>query len=624
MPSKPFIPQPNFRTAPEDLNKVERFKLESNMTRGDMRADFRNADANDIQADTEQLAKSHGIYLEYNRHAKGGAKKDWMYMVRVSIPGGGGFDAEKWRVFDDVANRFAVNPEGRPSIRLTTRQNIQYHWVKKQDVIPLVQAVASTGFYTLNGCGDNFRNVMGCPLSRYSTVFDATAWARNAAQYFQLPAEPHIEVFEVDPNHIRTPDEHFEYAPNLLNRKFKVGFGAIHRDEQSGEWLQDNCVEMRTNEIGVAPIPPGSQEGDNARVDRFMLYVGGGQGEKNGKPTFTALGKPFGVVTEDNLLKCMDAIVAVHQEWGDRQNRHWARLKYVVHHFGVDWYRERVRERGAEFEDSDGEVGDHFKGPGPRMLHHGWQTQPSNGKLAFGCYIENGRLIDGGNSGGEERLKSMVTHVLDTFAGIDVLITPNQDLLFCNVEPDAKDDLEAALREHGWGQRNGQAYSTLRKNSGACVGLHTCRLAYTESEGFEPELLDQLDAMGYGDLNESIGITGCERQCFRPSTKTLGWVGQGPDLYELKVGGSEDGSTQGHALVSDGQWYLRRVPRDRVATVSAVLFDHYQANRNDETETMGQFHQRVGPDALIAHLKGNEKTADLMSKSYDAPFIPAE
>ena len=603
------IPEPNLRTKPEDYSGVEKFKLESNGIRGTLREEFRDYAIDDLGEAAEALAKSHGIYLEYNR-AKTGREKDWMYMVRFTIPGGGAFTREQYRVFDEAAEKYAKNPEGVASLRMTTRQNIQYHWIKKQSVLPLIQEIAATGYYTLNGCGDNFRNVMACPLSKFSTVFNGNEWAHKVALFFRLPAAPFIEIFGIDPNYIRDPNEQFQYAPNLLNRKFKTAFSAVHQDWQTGKWHYDNCVELRTNEIGIAPvIDPVAPDTDR----RFMVYIGGGQGEKNGKATFAALAEPFGVFTEENLLKGMAAITQVHSDWGDRQNRHWARMKYVVWKQGIPWYQERVREHGVDFEEP-------IPGfdPGPRELHHGWMKQPSNGLLSFGCYIENGRVIDGANG----RLKTMVRSVMEKYDGVELMITPNQDIVFTNVQPAAREELEAHVRSFGWGQRNGKSYSLLRLRSGACVGLDTCRLSYTESERFEPELIDQLDAMGYGDMTESIGITGCERQCFRPATKTIGLVGQGPDLYELKLGGSEDGSTQGHALVDDDKWYLRQIPREKVAIVIAALFDDYLANRKD-CETMGAFHHRVGMKAIVAYLKQVEEVAPLMAKTKDAPFVPA-
>jgi len=617
-PKKPTTPQPLLRTPEDEMGKVEKIKLEANYARGDLKEQFGNVEADDIGGAAEQVAKSHGIYLEYNR-AKTGKEKDWMYMVRVSVPGGGSFTREHWRAIDAVADEYTQNPEGEASIRVTTRQNLQFHWVKKQNVPDLVRRIAETGFFTLNGCGDNFRNVMACPLSKFSDIYNANTLAHETAEYFRLPAEAHIEVFEVDMSLIRTPEQHFSYGPRLLNRKFKVAYSAVHRNEQTGELEQDNCVELRTNEIGIAPVLEGE------KVVAYMVYIGGGQGEKFGKPTFAGLGKPFGVFTPENLVKGLDSIVSVHQEWGDRKNRHWARMKYVVNEQGIPWFQEQCQARGAEFEQPI----DGFD-PGPRMLHHGWIRQASNGKWAYGAYIENGRLIDnprsvadgGWASGhGNGNIKQMTLAMLEKFDGVELMSTPNQDLLFTNIDEAAKDEFEAAMSEYGYGKRNGKAYSTLRVLSGACVGLPTCRLATADSERYEPELIDTLDDMGYGDVEESIGITGCERQCFRPATKTIGWIGQGPERYALKLGGSEDGSTQGQWLSDGENWYLFQTMKDEVPIVVGVLLDWYKANcRNGEK--MGSTIRRFGLKAIVEHLKSHPQTSELMNKMRPAPYVP--
>lgn len=607
---KPKVPQPLLQTPDDQISKVEKYKLNSDFARGNLHDDFRDEASDSVADETEQIAKSHGIYLEYNR-SKTGREKDWMYMVRVSVPGGGAFTRAHWQVFDDLSEKYGVNPEGRASLRVTTRQNVQFHWVKKPHVVEIVSEIAKTGFFTLNGCGDNTRNVMGCPLSTYSDVFNANALAHRLGEYFRLPADPHIQVFEIDTSYLNTPDKHYEYGPKLLNRKFKIAIAAAHRDRVTGKLKADNCVELRTNEVGIAPVIDDDGQG----VNGFQVYIGGGQGEKNGKPTFAGLGLPFGYfANEDDLLKGLDAIVHTHEEWGDRKNRHWARMKYVVQAQGIEWFQQQARDRGAKFDQpiADFDIG-------PRCLHHGWQTQPTNGRLAYGAYIENGRLTNGPSG----KLKSMVRHLMDHY-DIELMTTPNQDLLFTNIDPDAKKDFEHDLTEFGYGKLDGKPYSTLRVLSGACVGLYTCRLAYTESEQFEPELLGQLEEMGYGDVHESIGITGCERQCFRPATKTLGWVGQGPDMYGLKIGGSEDARLQGF-WVSDGEkWYLKQVPRDEVANVSAALFDHYLANRADDSESMGVFHRRLGRQAIIDHLLDNPRTKHLMEKTSDAPYDPGD
>ena len=595
--------KPNLRTPPEDLSKVEHAKLASNGVRGNLYHDFRDTSVADLAWESEQLAKSHGIYLEWNR-AKTGKEKEWMYMIRVTIPSGGPITREQWMVFDELSERFTINPEGSSSLRITTRQNIQFHWVEKEHVIEVIRGVAESGFYSLNGCGDNVRNVMGCPVSRFSRIYDANAWAQRAGKYFRLPSGAFIEIFAIDPNYLRDPEEQFQYGVNLLNRKFKIGFSAMHFNEEKGTYVPDNCVELRTNDIGVAPIV------EDGGVTRFQVYIGGSQGERNGKPTFSALGESFALVRESELLKVLDGIVQVHQEWGDRQNRHWARMKYVLRKQGMDWFREQVRRvSGCDFDtpDPNHDYGD-------RHLHHGWMVQPSDGQLCYGAFIENGRIIDGTNG----RLKAMVRYIMLKYP-VQLMMTPNQDILFTNIPPGAKSEFESYMRSFGYGMRHGRPYSRLRLLSGACVGRDTCQLTYTDSETFEPYLIDELEPK-WGEMAESIGVTGCERQCFRPATKTIGWIGMGLNRYQLKVGGTEDGRHQGEPLIDrdTGEMYLRSVPREEVATVTDALFEFYTANRLPG-EGMGYFHQRIATGLIIKYLKENPRTAQLMKTTYKSP-----
>ncbi len=598
---------PNFKTPDEQLNKVEKFKLRSGI-RGQLREEFSDVSVADVQHETEALAKSHGIYLEFNR-AQTGKEKDWMYMVRISIPGGGPLNREQYALLDDVATRFTANDAGQPSLRMTTRQNIQYHWIKKKDLIETVQTVAQSGFFTLNGCGDNVRNVMGCPLSIFSDVHNANALAQKFGKYFQLASDPHLEIFGIDPVYLRDDSPKYAYGSKLLNRKFKIAFSTVYRDETTGEYQADNCVELRTNDLGVAPIL------DDGKVTRYQIYLGGGQGERNGKPTFAELGKPLCILAESELLKGLDAIVKIHDEWGDRQNRHWARVKYVVHKMGIPWYQAQLLDRGVSFDPPDPALP-----VGARCLHHGWTKQPQNGKWSYGAFIECGRLIDSP----DKQLKSMVRHIMETWE-TQLLITPNQDVIFTDIPEAKKADFAAALGKFGHGQHAGKAYSPLRLRSGACVALPTCRLAYTDSEDFLPELIDELEHRGYGNVTESIGITGCERQCFRPSTKSIGWVGSGKNQYQLRLMGSEDASTQGMPLTGEDQLvYFRMVPRDRVADVCAALIDGWQQNRTHASENLGAYHHRIGMQTIINYLKAHPQTAKLSEKTFKPIYIHRE
>jgi sulfite reductase beta subunit-like hemoprotein len=636
---------PDFMTNPGDYSKVEIAKFNSNELRGSLFSEFRDYSSQNISWESEQIAKSHGIYLEFNR-AKTGNEKDWMYMLRITIPGGGPLTAKQWNILDFISDRYTVGPENaypyaRAGLKITTRQNIQLHWVKKKHVVDAIKDISESGFFTMNGCGDNTRNVVGCPLSHHSTIFNANLWTQRVGKYFALPTAAYIEIFEIDPKYLRDAKlvnrisriSRFDYGPNQLNRKFKIGFSAIHYDDVNKKYVPDNCVELRTNDIGIAPvIKYESPDPGSAIVEGFQVYVGGGQGQQSGKPTISVLGEPFGLFTEENLMKGLDAIVRVHKEWGDRHNRHWARLKYLVVVKGIEWLREQVRNL-------DGHGSINFEPPfedhdyGNIDLHIGWIKQQDNsGRWCYGAFIENGRIIDGSHNGD---LKSMVKCLMNNYPDIELFTTPNQHLLFCNIDEKLKELFEKDMKLFRYGFRkindrnittNGMVgmiskpYSKLRMLSGACVGRDTCRLTYTDSEKFEPYLIDELEKK-WGHMNESIGVTGCEKQCYRPATKTIGWIGTGFNLYQLVLMGTQDGRHQGTPLVDPdtGVQYLHFVPRKDVATITDFLFEYYIRNRSEEEDRpggMGYYLRRVGLKGIISYLKSNPRTADLMKKTF--------
>jgi sulfite reductase beta subunit-like hemoprotein len=436
----------------------------------------------------------------------------------------------------------------------------------------------------------------------------------------------------------------FDYGQNQLNRKFKIAFSAIHYNDLNKKYVPDNCVELRTNDIGIAPAlkydcsdSNDSSSGSNTKVEQFQVYVGGGQGRQSGKPTVSVLGEPFGLFAEENLMEGLDAIVRVHKEWGDRLNRHWARLKYLIAVKGIEWFREQVQNLGGS-----GSI--NFEPPiegydyGNIDLHFGWIRQPdSSNRWCYGAFIENGRIVDGSQNG---NLKSMINHLMNSYSDIELFTTPNQHLLFCNIEERLKKQFEEDMKMFRYGSReiNGgqkitntitintsrstvssSSYSKLRMLSGACVGRDTCRLTYTDSEKFEPYLIDELEEK-WGSMSESIGITGCEKQCYRPATKTIGWIGTGFNLYQLVLMGTQDGRHQGAPLVDPdtGEEYLHFVPRKDVGTITDSLFEYYKNSSQDEDRAgrMGYFLRRVGPKEIISYLKSNPKTIDLMKKTF--------
>ncbi|ABP95132.1 sulfite reductase (NADPH) beta subunit [Metallosphaera sedula] len=584
--------EPEFRTSPDRWSEEEKIKYK---TRGfteipDSVVHELKDEKDELSYETSIIAKSCGIYLEFNRDKfRETREKDYIYMIRIVIPGGGPITAKQWEILDEISNRYTVSDaytkDPKPSLRLTTRQDIQLHHVKKRDLLNAIQDIVRSGFFTLNGCGDNVRNVVACPLSFFSSIFNSNSLAKEIANYFRLPTGPYIQVFELDSvSHLDTSITHegrFRYSASLLNRKFKIAISALHLME--GKLVRDNCVEATTNDIGIVPV--------DGKL--FQLYVGGGQGENQGFSTFSTLGKPLGVFNREELVRALDVLVNIQQEWGDRKNRHWARMKYLVYKMGIEWLREKIRETGLEPEPPlDLDVGD-------RMLHLG----PIRTEVeAYGIFVENGRVIDREDS----KYKTGLLEMVRSYPDAKIFITPNQHLIVTGIDD---------LREFEvFMSRFLKKPTNLRMHATACVGFPTCKLSYTDSERFLPRLIGELERR-WGDLKETIGISGCLAQCSRPGTKTLGWVGTGYNLYMLKVGGDSSGRFQGNPLIDPdtGDVYLTHVPGNRLADVTDALFELYSTHGNGEG--MGQFLRKLGNKRIIEYLKNNPKTSDLMTPS---------
>jgi len=576
----------------------------------------------DVFGELEHQTKPLGIYVQTLRDPETGKplddlsginKKKRMFMVRVTIPGGGIITSDVYLLFDRLADEYTRNPDGIPSLRPTTRQNIQFHYVSLENIKPLVQAIAQSGFIPLNGCGDNTRNVMGCPISTYSNIYDANAKAREFGRYFSLDEEPFFQVFEIRPSDVPIEKrlERFSYGPQLLNRKFKINFSAGEVDPETGLWIPDNCVEARTSDIAVGPIY------SDGKVEAYQIHVGGGQGEKHRLPTTSAMALPLGIFPEERLQESLDAIVALHQDLGDRKNRHWARLKYTLYGLGegdkekgLKVFRDMVKEHIGAFDDPNldydfGEVN----------LHHGWMNQPSNRLLSYGLFLFSGRIINGPNGG----IKNFLRHVMGNY-DVNMMISPSQDPIITDINPEERGRFEKDLARFGIQQSYGEK-DYLKEHSVACVGLPTCPIALTQSETYLPVLIKQLEGMGWGHMNARIGISACDAQCSRPATKEYGIVGVGKNLYMFKL--MADGREQGMPVVdSEGNHFLERVHRNDVPTVLDALFNFYVDNRLPD-EPVGTFHRRIGMYDIIEHLKTNPATKALMTpaKKIVSPYM---
>ncbi|MHB1687401.1 MAG: hypothetical protein ACYCVH_08505 [Ignavibacteriaceae bacterium] len=609
--------------ASRNLSKEELAKRKNKILGGEeLRKELEDLTKSDVEKDLHISLKSNGIYIQFDRELIKDGVREWSFMVRDTVWGGGDISPQNWLHISHLADLYSRSDEGSPSIRLTTRQNFQFHRVTKGNLILLIRGLIEINSPTLNGSGDNTRNPTACPYK--SNIFDANALARKIGKYFQLPLSGHYEVFDKD----READQNigFQYSEFGLPRKFKIGVGGYYFDETNQEEVRCNCCDILTNDIAVSPII------EKKKVTGYQVHIGGSLGQKNGKATFPALAGAFGIFqTEEELMEGLDAITKVYQQVGDRKSRHWARLKNILlkkglerspHSFeealldenvfkkvrdlGIEWFREQVEILGIIF------LSPVDFGPGRISKHHGWEKQ-YDGNWSFGLWIENGRISDTNPQG---EIKTLIDEIVSTIKPT-IRIAPTQDILFMNIHESLKEVLNRIFNKYNYG-----GYSRLKINSEACVGLYTCSLAVTESEKYFHPLISELENRGYGNIEGvTIGISGCERHCSRNIRYSISLEGKGDLVYQLKLLlGKMDEDHLAQDIIYEGKKYLRSIPKGSISDVISVLIDNYLVNKNPGEDEISVFHKRIGMKGIVDFLKANEKTSPLMEKTYD-PYL---
>lgn len=226
----------------------------------------------------------------------------------------------------------------------------------------------------------------------------------------------------------------------------------------------------------------------------------------------------------------------------------------------------------------------------PHRYHDwmGWHEQ-GDGKLFFGLHIDNGRIKDTDSM----KLKTAIRAIVDKYS-YSMVMSPAQSLIFKDIDPKDKADIEALLAKHGVKQV--EAYDPITRHSMACPALPLCGLAITEAERIMPTLNKRvhtlLDAMGMGDEPILTRMTGCPNGCARPYMAELAFVGDGADSYQVWLGGSP-------VLTRTAYTYAEKVKIGDMETFLEPIFKYYKDNRK-QGEAFGDFTHRIGKDGLKA------------------------
>jgi len=562
------------------MGKAEAIKEGSHFLRGGISEELAQTTTG-FSAANAQVLKFHGMYQQEDRDSRQerkreGQEKAHMFMLRTKVPGGR-VTPEQYLVHDEIASRF-----GNGTLRITARQDFQLHGVLKQNITETLQTLNATLLSTMGACGDVVRNVVLCPRLTAGNI-EQELWQHVSAlsRYFTPKTQAYAEIW-LDGEKVATVSEDGEepvYGRAYLPRKFKIGVAL--------PW--DNCVDVLAQDLGVVAVP------EKGRVSGCNVYVGGGQGMTHNKPaTFPALGKALAWVTAEQIVSVAAAVVETFRDWGDRENRKHARIKYLVAERGIGWLREEVEKR----------LGYALAAPRPVPFsgahsHLGWHRQ-ADGLWSLGVYVESGRIADTET----QKVKTAFHRIVERLQP-GIRLTTDQNILFTDVPPARREELEDLLKAHGVALA--EEVVPVRHRAMACPALPTCGLALSEAERVLPSLLQQVEQelqnVGLEDEAPVVRITGCPNGCARPYTAEIGIVGRSGDHYVLYLGGS-------HLGVRLGVPVLDLVRGQDIVPTLHPLFLAFREEGVDG-EHFGDFCHRIGLERarriITSHpLNGND------------------
>lgn len=546
---------------------LEQLKRDSRGLRGTIAESLEDDTTGGIAEIDLPLLKFHGLYQQDDRDLRAERREARLeplhsFMIRIRLPGGVATN-EQWQAIDALADEVA-----NTTLRITTRQTIQYHGVFKEDLRTLMQRLDSVNLDSIAACGDVNRNVVCHVQPDASPVHEQTLnGAREISRYFLPKTQAWREIW-VDGKRVDADvnEEETFYGDVYMPRKFKIGIALP----------PVNDIDVYSQDLGFIAIP----NADNTALEGYNLVVGGGMGCTHGElHTYPRLGNVIGFFTPEHLIPVAEAVLGIQRDHGNREDRKQARFKYTVDRLGLDWIEAEVNKRAgitlAPARDYT------FTQNGDR---YGWIEQ-QDGRWQLTVFVENGRLLPKHREG--------INKIVANYAG-DIRLTTNQNLIVAGVAAEHREAVDALIEASDLGSKT---TSAIRLNAMACVALPTCGLAMAESERYLPSLLTQIEALAerHGIQEEPITIrmTGCPNGCARPFLSEIGFVGRAPGRYNMYLGAAFDGSRL-------NKLYLDNVDEAAILTAVDELFGRYSQER-ESGEHFGDFLVRVGVVEGVNH-----------------------
>ena len=516
----------------QTLNKVERIKQARHPL--EVRQAIIDTYSKDLAAMDEvpgevERLKWVGIYPQ----KQGGDA----FMMRVKVPGGV-LTPEQTEVIGKIATDFARGPIPNPHfgnnfLDLTTRQDVQMHWLRMKDIPEIWRRLEGAGITTLQACGDSARNVLCCPVSSldHDEVIDAFPVAQAISAYFT---------------------GNREYAN--LPRKFKISVTGCLED----------CAQAEINDVGMLP----------ARLEDstlgFNVRVGGGLSDG---PRMASDIDVF--VRPEEAVEITRGIAQVFGELGNRENRWTARMRYLVQELGPEGFREELAKRVSIDLEPAGEDltkryrGDHI-GVYPQKEDH--RKDGSRTALYYvGLNVPVGRM-SGEQFGEAGRLAAEY--------GDGVRLATDQNLVITGVPEERLDDLLSEPLLERYSPNPG----AFERGVVACTGSEFCRFGIVETKVRAAEWARQMDER-VGDIGQEavrMHFSGCSASCAQPQIGDIGFRGETAKTRDAIVEGVDIGL--GGSLGKDAafiDWVEGAKPTDEVPDALVAVFERFEEERRE-------------------------------------------
>lgn len=573
-------------TAPP-LSEVEGLKLNSQGLCLPLPEDF-SLERDHFSHESAQILKHHGVYQQVDREAPPQGSRHRL-MVRVKLPGGR-MTAEQYLLCDRLGDDY-----GQGRLRITSRQGLQFHDVRRSDLRPVIHDLVKLGqLTTLGAAGDVVRNVVAPPVADIDPVYHGLqegllGLADRLTAHFAPRTGAHAYLWvedtlaEVYPDgrvlYRSEPPEAAEepvYGETYLPRKFKIALATDF----------DNSVDVLSNDVGLIAL----SESDGLSRG-YELVVGGGLGFRPNDPaTMACAAVPLAFLREEEVLEVLDAVVRVFRENGNRSERSQARLKYLIRDWGLARFRQAVETRiGRPLADPKGIV------PTAQPDYLGWKKQTQPGLNYLGVWVENGRICD---QDGGPHYKSGLRALVERFRP-EIRFTPLCHIILANIKDEDTAAVDALLDEYGI--PHAQKVTPLRRKSATCPSLPLCPMACAEAERALPELLGKLESAGYAGAPVPVRISGCPNGCSRPRLAEIGILGQKKGRYSVYVGGNSSG-------VRLNEWLMDGLTLDELANRLAALFEMWKRD-GMRSGCFGDWCHGIGVAELATRLAQSADTA---------------